>query len=301
MGKFFRKNEFENIKGREKYGIIACIVNILLNIFLFTLKLMIGLLSQSISIMADGFDNLVDSLLSVVIILGFKVANKPADEKHPFGYGRIEYIFTLLVSIFILLFGALFIKNSLMQILRPKPIKYSNIALISLIISILIKVFLVKFNGRIGEKIKSPLMKLNVLDCLTDILSTGATIISLTLSSFTEFPIDGFIGIIVSIFILYTGFKSAADSIDLLLGRNITFELMDEIKNILFSYKDISGIHNLVIHDYGPDKRWGSVHVEIVSDRNLSKIDELMDKIQNDIVKKLNLNINIHVDLTEQK
>jgi len=262
---------------------------------------MIGLLSQSISIMADGFDNLVDSLLSIVIILGFKVANKPADEKHPFGYGRIEYIFTLLVSIFILLFGALFIKNSLMQILSPKPIKYSNIALISLIISILIKVFLVKFNRRIGEKIKSPLMKLNVLDCLTDILSTGATIISLTLSSFTEFPIDGFIGIIVSIFILYTGFKSAANSIDLLLGRNITFELMDEIKNILFSYKDISGIHNLVIHDYGPDKRWGSVHVEIVSDRNLSKIDELMDNIQNDIVKKLNLNINIHVDLTEQK
>ena len=301
MIKNFIKNKFKNIKTREKYAFVACIININFNIILFISKVVIGFSSNSIAIITDGVDNLIDSVLSGIILLGFKFANKPADEKHPFGYGRFEYILTFLVSNLILLFGVFLMKSSLIQILNPKSIKYSKSVLALLLISILVKIFLAKFNKVVGEKIKSPLMKLNSIDCITDIISTSAAAISLIIYKCISFNIDGVIGVIQSISIIYIGFRSAKDSTNLLLGSNVDSEVMDRMKKIICSYKDINGIHNLVIHDYGSGKMWGSVHLEFDSNNSRWKIDKLVGDIQYKFREDLDQNMNIHVDLICKK
>ncbi len=283
-------------KVRNSYGMLGGVIGILVNVILFIIKLSVGIIVSSIAITADAFNNLSDAGSSLITILGFKLSSKPADREHPFGHGRIEYLSALLVAFMVMLVGFEFIKSSFEKIITPEPITFELISFILLIVSIFFKLWLSKFNKFIGEKINSAALKASSTDALIDVVTTICIAISLLVSRFTSLPIDGYMGIFVSLFIVYSGFNLVKDTINPLLGEAPDPELVESIKEMVLSYDNILGTHDLIIHNYGPGKCMASIHAEIPSDISVVTIHEIVDKAEREISSALKIYLVIHID-----
>ncbi|WP_050606516.1 cation diffusion facilitator family transporter [Clostridium niameyense] len=302
LSKFLVRNFIKNYKNvtdkevRDSYGYLASIIGMLTNLFLFAIKFIVGLISNSIAVTADAFNNLSDAASSIITFLGFKLASKPADKEHPFGHGRIEYISGLLVSFMVLLVGIEFIKSSFNRILNPSKINFEIIPFILIILSILIKIWLSKFNKFIGNTIDSGALKASSLDALSDVITSSSVAISLLLSKCISFPLDGYFGILVSIFIIYSGISLIKETLDPLLGEAPDKELVDSIIDGIMKYDLIFGVHDLIVHNYGPGRCMASIHAEVPSNESIIKIHEIIDKAEKELSEKLNIILVIHMD-----
>ncbi len=286
-----------NQKVRMKYGILSGCVGIVLNVVLCLMKFFVGSVTGSIAITADAVNNLSDAGSSAVTVFGFKMAGKPADRDHPFGHGRIEYITAMIVSFIILFMGAELAIQSVKKIRTPEDVRFSAIGAIIIAVSILGKLWLAFFNKKLGKRIDSPAMTAVVADSLSDIAATSVTLIALILSNF--FPslhIDGWLGIFVACFVLKAGLDIFRDTLSSLIGTPPSKELVEEIKNKILSYDHVSGIHDLIMHNYGPDHFFATVHVEIPSDIDVMIGHDIIDNIENDIKREMGIDLTIHYD-----
>ncbi|MDO5516235.1 MAG: cation diffusion facilitator family transporter [Clostridium sp.] len=297
INKFIKNNnDTKNEKVRNSYGLVAGIVGLFTNIILFIIKLSVGLITSSISIMADAFNNLSDAASSLITIFGFKLSSMPADKEHPFGHGRIEYLSALIVAFMVMLVGIQFIKSSFQKIMNPEPVVFELIPFILLLISIGLKIWLSKFNKFMGERINSSALKASSVDALGDVFTSSCVAVSFLAVKFTTLPIDGYIGMVVALFIVYSGFTLIKDTINPLLGEAPDPELVDSIHEMVLSYDNILGTHDLIVHNYGPGKCMASIHAEIPSDISVVKIHEIIDRAEREISKTLNIYLVIHID-----
>ena len=284
-------------KVRMKYGILSGGVGIGVNVLLCLLKFFVGALTGSIAITADAVNNLSDAGSSAVTVFGFKMAGKPADRNHPFGHGRIEYITAMIVSFIILFMGVELAIQSVKKIRSPEDIQFSVLGVIIIAASILGKLWLAFFNRGLGKRIDSPAMAAVVADIMSDIAATSITLIALILSRF--FPslhIDGWLGIIVAGFVFKAGLEIFRDTLSSLIGQPPSKELVEELKAKILSYDHVSGIHDLIMHNYGPDHFFATVHVEIPSDIDVMMGHDIIDNIENDIKKQMGIELTIHYD-----
>lgn len=284
-------------KVRMKYGILSGCVGIALNVVLCLMKFFVGSITGSIAITADAVNNLSDAGSSAVTVFGFKMAGKPADKDHPFGHGRIEYITAMIVSFIIMFMGVELAIQSVNKIRSPEDVKFSLVGAIIIAVSILGKLWLTFFNKKLGKKIDSPAMTAVVADSISDIAATSVTLIALILANF--FPslhIDGWLGILVACFVLKAGLDIFRDTLSTLIGTPPSKELVDDIKKRIMSYDHVSGIHDLIIHNYGPDHFFATVHVEIPADIDVMVGHDTIDNIENDIKKELGIDLTIHYD-----
>lgn len=296
--KSFVKNyeDVEKEKVRSSYGFLAGVVGIIVNILLFIVKLSVGFISQSIAVTADAFNNLTDAGSSVITILGFKLSNMPADEEHPFGHGRIEYLSALAVSFMVMIVGLQFIKSSVERILNPSAVQFEIIPFILIVVSVVFKIWLSSFNKFVGKKINSSALKAAGLDALGDVVTSSTVAFSLLASNWTSFPIDGYIGVAVALMILYSGFKLTKETLNPLLGEAPDPDLVIAIQKEVLNYEHITGVHDLIIHNYGPGKCMCSIHAEVPSDMSIVKIHEIIDAAEKEISEKLNVYLVIHMD-----
>lgn len=281
---------------RDSYGFLASAVGIITNSLLFIIKLFVGIITKSISVTADAFNNLSDATSSLITMLGFKLASKPADKEHPFGHGRIEYISGLVVSFMVILVGFEFIKSSYSRITNPVPVNFQLIPFILILLSIGFKVWLSRFNNYIGKKINSSALQASSYDALGDVFTSSCVAISLAISRWTTFPIDGYIGVLVSLFIMYSGYSLIKETLNPLLGEPADPDLVDKIINGVLSYKYITGTHDLIIHNYGPGKFMASIHAEVPQDISLVEIHEIIDNAEKELSENLNIILVIHMD-----
>lgn len=294
---FIKNNEdISDEKVRGKYIFLGGLVGILSNFLLFVIKLSVGLITSSIAIMADAFNNLSDAGSSIITIVGFKLSDKPADAEHPFGHGRIEYISALIVSFMVMLVGFQFIKSSLERIFNPIDIKFETIPFILLLISIFIKLWLSRFNKFVGNKIDSSALKAASTDALGDVFTSSCVVISYLAAKFTSFPIDGYLGTLVALFILYSGFSLTKETLNPLLGEAPDPELVQKIQDMVLSYDKITGVHDLIIHNYGPCRCMASIHAEVPCDISIMEIHEIIDRAEREISEKLKIYLVIHMD-----
>lgn len=297
VNKFIKDHDnTHDIKVRNSYGFLGGIIGILVNVVLFTIKLSVGLITSSISITADAFNNLSDAASSIITILGFKLSSMPADKEHPFGHGRIEYISALIVAFMVMLVGVQFIKSSFQKIINPDIVVFELIPFILLLVSILLKVWLSRFNKHIGYTINSSALKAASVDALGDVFTSSCVAISFLAAKFTSIPIDGYMGMGVALFIVYSGFNLVKETLNPLLGEAPDPELVNAINEKVMSYDNILGTHDLIIHNYGPGRCMCSIHAEIPSDISLVKIHEIIDKAERDISNELNIYLVIHID-----
>ncbi len=284
---------------RKIYGTLCSIIGILLNVMLFLGKYMAGVLSGSVAITADAFNNLSDAGSSFITLVGFRFAGKKPDVDHPFGHGRFEYISGFLVSMAILLMGVELIKTSVSKIINPKPIESSMIAIVILIVSILVKLYMVIYNKRIGEKIKSSAMKATATDSLGDVLATSFVLLSVVVMELTGINIDGYSGLVVAAFILFAGFNAAKDTINPLLGKTPDPELVASIREIVMDHDIVVGIHDMVVHDYGPGRIMVSLHAEVPGNKDIFEIHDVIDHIERELHEAIGCNAVIHMDPIE--
>ncbi len=289
-------NNTKSKKVREKYGYLGGIVGIIVNIILFTIKLSVGLLVNSIAVIADGVNNLSDVGGSLVTIFGFKLSNKPADKEHPFGHGRLEYISGLIVAFLVLSVGFEFVKTSIAKIKNPTPVEFSTVAFILLFISIGFKIWLSRFYKNVGNKINSSALKASSIDSISDVISSSTVLISLFISRYTDLPIDGYIGLIVSGIIIYAGYSLIKETLNPLLGNAPDKELVEEIQRMLLSYDHIDGVHDLLVHNYGPGRTIASIHAEIPLDISVITAHEIIDRAEKEISAELGIYLLIHMD-----
>lgn len=295
--KFIKNSEqIDDEKVRNKYGFVAGVVGIVANLILFILKFSIGFLSGSIAITADAFNNFSDMASSAITIIGFRLASMPADEKHPFGHGRLEYISALIVAFMVMFVGIKFVQTSFERIVNPVGVEFSLIPFLLLLSSIVVKFWLGKFNKYVGEKIDSSALKAVAVDAMGDVFTSGCVVLSYLISKFTSIPIDGYVGIVVSLIILYAGYSLVKDTISPLLGEAPDEEMVKDIVDSLLQYNIISGVHDLIIHNYGVGKCIASVHAEVPSNIDIMEIHEVIDDAEKDISKKLNIHLVIHMD-----
>lgn len=295
--KFIMNHEnIEDVKTRNAYVYLGSIVGIICNLILSGVKITVGLISGSVSILADGFNNLSDMASSVITMVGIKLSNKPADKEHPFGHGRIEYLSALIVAFMVMFVGVQFIKSSIDRIMNPVPITFEMIPFILLLLSLIVKLWLSRFNKYVGEKINSSALKAASVDALGDVFTSSCVLISFVAAKFTTLPIDGYVGLVVSAAILYAGYSLVKDTISPLLGEAPDEELVKAIKQGVLSYDHIIGVHDLIIHNYGVGKCMASIHAEIPSNIDLITIHEIIDTAEREISQKLNIYLVIHMD-----
>ena len=285
---------------RGQYGILSGCVGIAVNVILFAAKFLVGTLTNSIAITADAVNNLSDAGSCAVTVFGFHMSGKPADEEHPFGHGRIEYITAMVVSFIVLFMGFELGSQSIDKIRNPEDVTFSLVGAVIICISIFGKLWLALFNRKLGKKINSPAMSAVVADSLSDIAATSVTLIALVLSHF--FPslhIDGWLGIIVACFVLKAGFGIFKETLGALIGEPPTKETVNEIEEKIMSYDHVTGIHDLILHNYGPDRFFGSVHVEMPSDIDVLIAHDIIDNIERDIHSVMGIQLVIHYDPLE--
>ncbi|GIM27997.1 cation diffusion facilitator transporter [Clostridium polyendosporum] len=294
----FVKNyeDTNNEKVRESFGLLGGIIGIAINIILFTIKLSVGLIVASIAVMADAFNNLSDAASSIITIVGFKMSNKPADEEHPFGHGRIEYISALIVSFMVILVGFQFVKSSFERVINPEPITFEAVPFFLILGSIIFKFWLSKFNKYIGKTINSSALKAASFDALGDVVTSSCVALSLLLPKFTTLPVDGYIGILVALVILYSGYSLVKETVNPLLGEAPDPQLVKKIKESVLEYENITGVHDLIIHNYGHGKCMASIHAEIPSDIDIMQIHDIIDTAEREISKEFNIYLVIHMD-----
>lgn len=299
--RIFIKN-CENIKDntvRKSYGTLGGIVGIICNLILCIIKITVGLISGSISILADGFNNLSDMGSSLVTIIGFKLAGKPADRDHPFGHGRMEYMSAFIVSVLILIVGIDLMESSVKSLINnTKTPTYGTLAIIVLIISVLVKLWMFAFNRKLGNKISSDVLKATAKDSLNDSLATTAILVSVGVSLLVPLPfnLDALMGVLVSIFILWSGISSAKDTLDEILGKPPEKELIENLETTILSFKEFVGIHDLIVHNYGPGRQFATVHVEVPQDIDVVKCHEQVDLCEKLVGEQLDLQLVIHMD-----
>lgn len=289
-------NETANPHVRTCYGVLGSVVGILCNLFLFAIKLSIGFFSGSMSIIADAFNNLSDIGSCAVTLLGFKIASQPPDPEHPFGHGRIEYMSAALVSILIVLVGAELFKESVDKILHPQPLKFSYYIIAVLLVSILVKLWMGLFNKRLGSRVHSPALRATATDCISDCIATSAVLLSVLVSHFTALQIDAYAGLIVSALIIFGGIKSIKETLDPLLGMPPEPAIVTALEALVLSYPDFQGIHDLMIHNYGPGRAFASLHVEVPQDINILVCHERIDHCEKAILEQLGIEAVIHMD-----
>lgn len=291
-----RSEEVQDPKVRQAYGVFSGCVGIVLNLLLFAGKAFAGLISGSIAITADAFNNLSDAGSSVVTLAGFKMAGQKADRDHPFGHGRIEYLAGLLVSLAILLVGVELAKTSADKILHPAQVEFSYLSMGILTAAICVKLWMYWFNRGLSKKLGSAAMAATAADSLTDSAATAVVLAGAVVSRFTGVHIDGWAGILVALFILYTGFSSARDTLNPLLGEPPDPELVQEIKRTVLAHEEVTGVHDLIIHDYGPGRSMMSLHAEVPQHADILHIHDTIDNIERELGEKFSTVAVIHMD-----
>ncbi len=281
---------------RAAYGQFSSIFGIISNIILAIGKVLIGTISNSIAIVADGINNLSDSASSIITLIGFKISNKPADEDHPFGHARSEYIAGLVVSFIVLLIGIELISTSVDKILNPSPTDFNALMIVVLIFSILVKALMYYVNIKLSEKISSSTIKAAAKDSLNDVISTFAILISIFLTKLTNFETDGYIGILVALIIINSGLEILKETLSPLLGEPPSKEMICDLANKIMSYDGIINIHDLVVHNYGPNRNFATVHVEVYAKEDIMKSHDTIDNIERDILNEMGINLVIHLD-----
>ena len=301
LTRFFIKNK-ENVKDasvRAAYALLAGIVGIILNVILFAVKLTIGILSLSVAIIADAFNNISDAASSVISLIGIKLSAKPTDKEHPMGHGRLEYVSAFIVDMFIILVGFELFTSSLDKIFNPEKPTVSIAVFVFLGASVLVKLWLFFFYTKIAKKISASAIKASGLDSLTDAIATSLVLGTSLLSYFNildNVPLDGIVGILVAGFILFASIKASKETIDLLLGAAPDEEFVKEISEFYKDYPEIIGIHDLMIHDYGPGRRFISFHAEVPSDSDIEIAHEAIDKMERDMFEKFKCIVTVHLD-----
>ena len=298
LARYFIKNyeQTESPSVRQSYGVLCGSVGIGFNILLFIGKFLAGLISNSIAITADAFNNLSDAGSSLITLIGFKMAGQKPDTEHPFGHGRIEYLTGLLVSLLILLMGVELIKSSVSKILHPEATECTPVVAGILIVSILVKLYMYLYNRSTGRKIDSAAMMATAADSLSDMLSTSVVLIATLIGKFTGLQIDGWCGLLVGIFILYAGFSAAKDTISPLLGQPPQKEFVEKIESIVQSYPQVLGIHDLIVHDYGPGRVMISLHAEVPASGDMLHLHDTIDNIERQLHRELHCDAVIHMD-----
>lgn len=296
LAKIFIKEKDDKIKIRQSYGVLCGVVGILLNILLFLGKFLAGTISNSIAITADAINNLSDAGSSLVTLIGFKLAGAKPDPEHPFGHGRMEYVSGLVVAAAILLMAYELIRDSISKILHPEETEFSALVLIVLVVSILIKLYMAYYNRSIGKQIGSAAMKATAMDSLSDTCATAVVLLATLVGHYTGLHIDGWCGALVGLLILYAGFNAAKETLDPLLGQPPEDEFVEEIQQIVMAHEGICGIHDLIVHDYGPGRQMISLHAEVPAEGNISEIHDVIDNVENELRTKLGCDATIHMD-----
>lgn len=296
--KYFVK-DYENTSEpgvRTRYALLAAFVGIVSNLLLFTIKIIVGILFQSVAVTADAVNNLTDAGSSIVTLVGFKISSKPADDEHPYGHARAEYIAGFVISLIILLLGVELIQTSFQKILNPYPINFSYLTIIVLVVSILVKLLQGLFNKDLGKRINSAALTATGQDSMNDVISTASVLVAVIFAKITAIQIDGYMGIAVALFIMYSGFQLIVETLNPLLGLAPDSQLVAGIEKEILSYEGILGNHDLMVHSYGPGKLFASVHVEVAAEGDLLESHDLIDNIERDIKDKFNVDIVIHMD-----
>ena len=293
--------EVEKVSVRTAYGVLASIVGIFCNVFLFAVKFVVGFILNSVSVTADAFNNLSDAGSSIISFVGVKMAEKPADRDHPFGHGRIEYIAALVVSFLVLEVGFTFLKDSIGKIRTPEALNFQTVSVAILIVSIAVKLWLGLFNRKLGERINSKVMMAVFTDSMGDVITTGATILSLIFFRLTGINIDGIVGVGVALVVMWAGVGIARDTLEPLIGEAIDPEVYKEIKSFVESYDGIEGTHDLLVHNYGPGRSMAPIHAEVPNDVDIEQSHEIIDRIEREAAKKLGIFLVIHMDPVEMK
>lgn len=307
MGKLLIRifvKDYENTKDptvRDRYGKLAAAVGILTNILLSGAKMAAGLLFGSIAILADGINNLADASSSIVLLIGIRLAAKPADEGHPYGHARIEYITGLLISFFIIMLGFQLLRSSFEKIRFPEPVEFSWLLVAVLGVSILVKVWQALFYIKVGHTINSSTIKATGTDSRNDVISTSAVLLSLIIGKFTGLQLDGIMGGLVALFIIYSGIQLILETSSPLLGNPPDPELVKDIRERILAYEDVLGIHDLIVHNYGPGRIFATVHIEVSAHGDLIASHDMVDDIEREITDELKIHLVAHMDPLDTK
>ena len=302
VNKFIKDSaNIESTEVRTRYGMLASVVGIFCNVLLFSVKLAIGLILSSLAVTADAFNNLSDAASSIISFVGVKMAGKPADAEHPFGHGRIEYIAALIVSFLVIEVGFTFFKSSISKIMHPEEITFDPVPFIILILSILVKLWMAFFNNKLGKRIDSKVMLATAADSLGDVITTSATVISIVICHFTSINVDAIAGLIVSGIVIWSGVSIAKDTLEPLIGQRVPSELYQKITDMVESYEGIVGAHDLIVHNYGPNRSMATIHAEVPNDVSIEASHEIIDRIERDARKELNILLVIHMDPVEMR
>ena len=290
------RENVENQEVRGKYAMLSSITGIVVNVLLSIFKIIIGVIANSMSIISDGLNNVSDAGSSIVTMIGFKMSQKKVDSDHPWGHGRMEYITALFVDILIILVGFELLQSSVEKIIHPELPNISNITIILLVVAILAKLWLFLFYRKIAKKINSAAIKGTAYDSISDSISTLAVLISAFVAKFAGISIDGYVSLLVSIFILITGFKAIKEIIDVLLGQKPDPDFVKDIQEFTKKYEEINGIHDIMVHDYGPGRKIVSFHAEVPANANILKAHDVIDQMEQDIFEKFGCITTIHMD-----
>lgn len=289
-------DQVEDSTVRERYGVVASMVSILCNIVLCIFKFIVGFLSNSVSIQADALNNLSDAGSNIATLFGFKLANKHPDSDHPYGHGRIEYITGMMIAFLILMVAFSSFKESLMKIVHPDAVHFSIVTLVVLIGSILVKLWMGHFNKTFGKKIDSPSLLAAGQDSINDVISTSATLLTVVFAYFSDLPIDGYVGVLVSLFVFKAGLEVFKDTAEPLLGQAPDPKLVSDLYQFVMSYDGVIGVHDMIIHDYGPSRLFVTLHAEVRSDCDVLEIHDQIDEIERALMAKFGCLATIHLD-----
>lgn len=281
---------------RKKVGYFSGLIGTSLNVTLGVSKFLIGIFANSVSITADAVNNFSDAIYSFATVLGFKFSSAPPDKDHPYGHGRVEYITTLIISMMIMLVGLQFTKTSIERIISPEKIVMNKIGIAFLVVSIFVKLWMSLFNRKLGKAIDSSILRATSVDCLSDVCTTSVVLIAMIFADYTTFPVDGVVGLVVSAFILFSGFSLAKETVSQLIGEAPSVELIKSVLTDIEKHKEILGIHNYTFHTYGNNKKIATVDVEVDSEMSLIKAHNLMSLIEKEIYEKYEIVLVIHVE-----
>ena len=293
---FVKSNDVKDLKIRNKYAMLSSITGIIVNILLSIFKFVVGIIANSMSIISDAVNNITDAGSSVVSMIGFKLSQKEIDKDHPWGHGRMEYVAAFIVDVLIIIVGYQLLQTSIGKIINPEMPSITNVTIILLVVAILVKLWLFVFYRKIANTIDSAAIRGTAYDSISDTISTLAVLISAIVAKLANVSIDGYISILVSMFILFTGCKALKETIDLLLGEKPDEEFVKEIEEFTKNYELVSGIHDIMVHDYGPGRKIVSFHAEVPANCNILKAHDIIDQMEQDIYIKFNCITTIHMD-----